>query len=770
MHSLRRIFSDKGFLLTLSLGVILLFVFYGPLLLHPSKTYFGNSGDGMQVYYETLYHTKYDTHFWKQQSINYPYGESIFFTSAMPMINNLVKLFGASATGCDVALINLLMLFSIVFGAVFLYGIFHHLRLPWLYSALSATAIAFFSPQIMRMTGHYSLSWVFFIPAMLFLLLRFYDHPSLRKSVVIAALSLLAATTHLYYFAFFAAISGIYWAALFISRDRDFGRLFFVVKHVAVQLLLPFLLVELLMISSDTANDRTHFPWGYFFFHSNATGVFYPLGKFYEPLFALIAKPELPETEGIAYIGLTGLIGLLAVIIAQLTLVVRRKFGKLFSVTDSKPMNIFFWTSLFILWISFGRPFIHGHEAWLTALGPLRQFRAIGRFNWIFFYVINIVAVYRIYTLSQNKKVLRSFVLAFIPLLLFTDMIPSTVKENFAVRLNNRIDVLEDETNQLPADAWLRNFKPEQYQAILPLPYFHVGSENLKLEATDPEIVKQSYIVSLKTGLPLMAVASSRTSISQTLKLLSLVMDPSQPLAVLKELPDQRPLLLVVRENALTENERRLVSLAKPVAESAEYKIYSLQPAAIAAMVEQTYSAVKTEMDSTAVFAKGDFRSTDSTAFFLHCTFDAFDGKPFRGKASFSSLSRTRFDLFDSLVPVAGQYRLTFWINKITGDVFPRTVIEVNATDPSGQAPRYNYLTNASICTKMIAGDWGLVEMPLTIPCAGAKLKITLWNDELRPDDVNQIDELLLIPAGTHLYQVSGDTIYRDNRRYFPAR
>src|ERR1041385_3478929 len=168
VHTLKRIFSDKGLLLTLVLSLCIVCIFYGKLLLHPCSTYFGAHGDGLLIYYETLFHIKHDTAFWSQNSINYPYGESIFFTGTMPFINNFAKLFGTSAGPFGIGLINLVMLFSPVIGALFIYAIFRHLRLPWHYGALTATAIAFLSPQMMRMQGHYSLQWVFLIPALFY--------------------------------------------------------------------------------------------------------------------------------------------------------------------------------------------------------------------------------------------------------------------------------------------------------------------------------------------------------------------------------------------------------------------------------------------------------------------------------------------------------------------------------------------------------------------------------------------------------------------------
>jgi hypothetical protein len=59
-------------------------------------------------------------------------------------------------------------------------------------------------------------------------------------------------------------------------------------------------------------------------------------------------------------------------------------------------------------------------------------------------------------------------------------------------------------------------------------------------------IQKNRHIVSLKTGLPLTAVAMSRTSLSQTSKNIQLVLEPNEPLKILEEMPNKKPFLLMV--------------------------------------------------------------------------------------------------------------------------------------------------------------------------------------------------------------------------------
>jgi hypothetical protein len=769
IHTLKRIFSDKGLLLTLALSLILLFIFYGKLLIHPCHTYFGYKGDGMQIYYETLYHIKFDPEYWRQKSINYPYGESIFFTGAMPFVNNLVKIFGPSAAPWGVGLINLMMLFSPVVGALFLYAIFKHLRLPWHYSAVCASAIAFLSPQLARFNGHYSLSWVFLIPAILYLLLRFYDFPSVKKSFLIAFVVFLGATTHIYFLAFFLAIGAVYWGTLYFTIDRGFGRISYVLKHTGIQFLLPVALFEILVKMSDHVTDRTTAPWGYLVFHSNNSGVFFPFNRPYEKFFEMLWKHADVGYEGVAFVGLAAIIGLITIFGIQCYRLIRLRFKLILSVTDHKVLNIFFWTSVFLLWISFAWPFLGGNEEWLLKIGPLQQFRAIGRFAWVFFYVANIVVVYRLYKISQRKKFILYTTLFLIPGILLFDMYYNA--RRWQDSLNNKVVELDDENNSLPQDAWMKNFNPSVYQAILPLPYFHVGSENLARDPHDKEIINCTYIVSLKTGLPMMSVLAARTSIGQSLKMLPLILDPLRPIPVLKDLPDNRPLLLVVRPDSLDENEKRILSIAKPIATSDKYSLFSVLPSEIAGIAIHQYDSVKTDFAAARKFQTGEFISTDSAAVYVHCDYDTMKGPAYRGWGGYTGSMRNYNALYDGVISKPGEYIGSFWANNADKDVYPRTAVEVYAYDPNNEKNSSYYLFSDKLSPiKAIEGSWALIEFPITIPCENAHLKITCWNYAMKKENNFEADELLIRPAGTDLYKIKGDTIYRNNRIYFPQK
>jgi hypothetical protein len=754
-------------LLTLVLGLIMMCAFYGKLLLHPCTTYFGARGDGMQIYYETLFHSKFDKMWWTQNSVNYPYGESIFFTGAMPFVNNFAKLFGPSNAALGVGIINLMMLFSPVIGALFIYATFRHLRMPWHYGAVCAVFIAYLSPQILRSYGHYSLQWVFLIPALFYLLLRFYDMPSVLKSFSIAFLVFLGASTHLYFLAFFGIIGGVYWAVLFLTRDRGFGRITFVLKHAGIQFVLPVIILELLILMSDHVTDRTTSPWGFLVYHSNMYGVFFPSGKPYESLVRHFIEPGPVELEGVAYVGLAAITGLITILIIQLVRLFRGRFKLLLAVTDHKVLNIFFWTSLVLLWFSFAHPFVGGHEDWLPYLGPVRQFRSVGRFTWAFFYIMNIIAAYRLYKIVQQKKILSYVVMIVIPVFLFIDAY--ALNRGLQDQFNNKLPVLEDKTNALPENKWLQKFDAHAYQAILPLPYFHIGSENFCRLPADVQIVQISYIVSLKTGLPMMGVSSARVSLSQTAKMISLVLDPLKEAGVLADIKDKRPLLLVVRPNTLDEFEKKIVSLATPLDSPEDYKLYSLDPAKLKTLPELRYLEVKKDFSEAKHFPWNDFIATDSAALIIYRSFDDQTSSPvhFHGNV-YSGNIKDNNRLVDARMAVPGHYTCSFWFNHIDSDILPRTAIEVYAIDSLDNSHNFYEVTNLLSDIKALDGHWGLVEFPLNVPVANAPVTITIWNGEVKKNVKFELDEMLVRPDSTDLYFISGDTIYRNTRKYIP--
>ncbi len=305
-------FFKNGLFLTIVLSLIVLEVFYGKLLNHCNSVYFGDSSDALQSYYTALFHLDFDKSCFHNSGMNYPYGENIFFAGGhipvimfLQLVNHIVNI-----SGCAIGIINLSMLLSIMLCAISIYLIFREFSLPPAYSSIVAVCIAFLSPQVHRLGG--TLSYDFFIPGFMYLMIRFYHNPTIKKSILIGLFTLLGITAHIYFFLFFCFISSFFWMVLFFSREKNFAKISFVIKHFLLQIILPYVILNIIFYFTDQSIDRTQYPWGFFDFMCSWAGVLFPFGKPYENLAHLIYKsPIAPSWEGITYLGVIGIISFL---------------------------------------------------------------------------------------------------------------------------------------------------------------------------------------------------------------------------------------------------------------------------------------------------------------------------------------------------------------------------------------------------------------------------------------------------------------------------
>ena len=94
--------------------------------------------------------------------------------------------------------------------------------------------------------------------------------------------------------------------------------------------------------------------------------------------------------ENKSYIGLVAAIGLVAIGINALK---NRFKASLFAQEGKREqfLQLGFWAAFVLLVFAHGIPFtINGFAFLLDYAGPIRQFRSVGRFAWVFYYVANL--------------------------------------------------------------------------------------------------------------------------------------------------------------------------------------------------------------------------------------------------------------------------------------------------------------------------------------------------------------------------------------------
>ncbi len=270
-----KINKSLGFVGNIVLSTIILIIFYGPILKNANHTYFSASGDGLKSTLGSVYHLNYDSSYLRTNSMNYPFGESVFYTGGQPVIVNFFKLLksiGLDFSSYLLGISNIWTIFSIALGALFIYFILRELKLPVLYSIIVSNIIIFMSPQLDRFGGHYNLSYLYFIPLMIYLFLLFYKKRKVYLSVLLGLLALLSLGTHAYFFGFYAILFICFWIGAILSDKKSFGKLKFISLNTLIQFVLPFIIFQGIMTLSGEMADRTSYPWGFFSFFGISSG------------------------------------------------------------------------------------------------------------------------------------------------------------------------------------------------------------------------------------------------------------------------------------------------------------------------------------------------------------------------------------------------------------------------------------------------------------------------------------------------------------------
>lgn len=758
-----------GMILTIALALMIVAFFFGEIVKSPGNYWFDTSDQGFTTYYGALYHARFDQQSYRTNAMNYPYGEAISFTDSQPLLVNPIRFISkhiVDITDYTVAIINLAMLFSIVLASLFIYLIFKELGVKWWFASLAAVGIVMISPQIGRMGGHFGLSWLFWIPMVVYFIIRFDRTRKLPYTLLIGIVTWCAGMMHFYFVAIIAFLIGGYWFFRFVWYRQAKTFWYRDAIHIFVQFVLPLLILQFFTMLNDDVTDRTSWPYGLFAYLSHLVGIFLPDKKPWLFVSQHITVFRHISWESLAYIGTPALIGFFA----GLVWIVRKTVSKksFLKVTHLASLNVMFWVSVIALLFSFGLPMILGMKGLADYIGPLRQLRALARFSWLFFYLFNIIVFAAIYIKAFHSesnwfwKVIAGG--AFI--LLYVDGFYNV--RNVAHVIQNRIPEIEDRQNLTEANLWVNQIQSGNFQALIPLPYFHVGSENIWIVA-EHGVKEATMVASLKTGLPTVGVELSRTSISQTYHNFALFTEPLERLEFPDFLPDERPfLLLVMNGYQPNEQEQRLIDNARFITESPRFKLYDM-PVSALRRLNLLYKDNVVERYQEAVLVESNgWQTSNSEAFFVNETFDdLFSDITFNGNGAFSYPTRQWQTVWhDTLknVPSGTTLMVSFWVKNYRNDGYLRTNIEFYLKNPANDQTTTYIYSDFFRYIKAFSGDWALIEFPFETQNNSEVAKFSIRNGVLPKADF-AIDELMIREQGLDVFRSDDRWLWYNNRR-----
>jgi hypothetical protein len=542
---------------------------FGVLLTEPNQHLFCAQADGAKNYFtfQAYLQQPFERGLLWFGQMNYPFGDYIFYTDNSPLLAVGVKLFSRyvydlTPRGLDVY--NGLLVGMILLSTVLLVSLLRRLLHSWVLVLALSVLLPWLSPQLVRLSiGHFnlSLSWVPLLG--IWGLLRLYEHGETGRRlgptvpVVVTGLTL-AAFLHLYYLPIVALCTGSFLALWLLSSGRwRQGRL--VLAGGAITLL-PLLLSFAVLRSLDGYYpERRQLPKQASYdappLKLAPSALVHPY-SYNRQHFVLEADGPLAD-ESAGYLGLLALWGgLLAAGAAVLRPAWGRRwwrqwrptlparFGLLLLAASTTGLLAALGTRIALS--ADGTVFVNNCLSvfyYLDRLVPhATHFRAVARFSWPFFWAFNLVVIIGLdYWLQTGRSWLRWVAVPLLVLLAWLDTRDALRHYRHAYVP----DVLTNPRFQPEISQLLRQVRPQDYQAILPIPYFHVGSEDMSRTIDDADAVsRRAYHLALQTGLPLLASKMSRTPPEHARQLLSLL-QPGGPVPELRARLGRRPVLVL---------------------------------------------------------------------------------------------------------------------------------------------------------------------------------------------------------------------------------
>jgi len=757
-----KILSPFLILVILSIGIIAFF--YGEIILSPNDYFFSGWGDGIKNYFTYAYHIKHDTTYINFEGMNYPYGEHLLYTDCHPMLSTIFKFCSSKFNFFDtysVGILNSIMIFSILLTFIICYFLLVELGVNSWLSVFFAISITLMAPQIFRLGGHFSLSYSCAIPLSWLLFLKSLDG---KKSLLLFLFVniLFWVFTHIYLGVMISSFLLLLLLIRFYNEKNNRGlvvkRLLFVLAVVS-----PLILFLICANNTDTHVDRTNNPAGFFEYNAELDDIFLP--NEYSPLRPLLDRwtgnTINLKWEAWAYLGFSStILFIFLFLLLLISLFKKRNFSLLLSFFNAPKLNEALIASFILLLFAFAFPFKQIPEL-LEYFPIIKQFRATGRFSWPFYFVAASFIAYMIqniyYKFKQEGRFL--FGILFVCIILACNLIesfPYHTKVSWEItrspNLFNPSLVSQDYINAI------KKIDSNNYQAIITLPFFHVGSENFSLPVNH-DAFKSSIITSFYSGIPLICSNLSRTSIKESKKIIQLLSPAFYKKEIRNDFNNSKPVLVIKTPYILSEYERDLLNHAILIYSCDKFDLYRLDFDKLFYNVSNYIYTDFLKKQRTLFPSKGFLVSNPNSFLFYTSYEDSKSEIVFRGRGAYKSHKKGRNLLAEfnpNTFAEKKKYQIALWMYNGGLDALNHRLkltieecdVEKNISYKTSFFPEE---------AKVINGDWSLVEGEFKVNDSKNPVYIT---SEGRNSEKSwlYVDDLLIYEAGDTIYKLNNET------------
>lgn len=546
--------------------------------LHPHDVLFSNYGDGLKnIFTLTTYAKEPITSegILKSSAFLYPFGDYVYYLDNTPLFAIPFRFFCHhiyDLSAHTVIIFYIVIILNILLCGLLIYYLLRNLAGDNPLSYIMAVILPWVNVQVGRMfVGHYAFSFSSLLLLCLVLMMLWHRHiHNRRKLYVIAACMCLLSFLSFLAQGYYLAIVTIFQSSMLffygLSLRREAAGKFSMLMSIVCSLVVIGIVFGMLAGTDSYLSLRRENASGYDWMEMKTrfTALFSHY-SFQNISFPISGRTD-DEQEHAAYLGNVGLYTLL---VMGIIMIISRPFRatmiriqKVFF--GSKLRSAIFIGSLIMLSISFGENYYTStppenglHFINITNIffyihqftNRVEQFRSLVRFMWPFYWVFNIWIVYTLIAVyKEYDRRVKSIIVTLVIFFGGAELYDCT----------NR-DQRKGHEENLFSTANLEKVRPQHvnwaaYQAILPLPYYTVGSEDYDFIIDDDDKWSDhTYRLALISGLPLMSCKMSRTPLLYTKELLNFVAYDSLQSELRAKL-NRKPVLVVVNKKLIADS------------------------------------------------------------------------------------------------------------------------------------------------------------------------------------------------------------------------
>ena len=533
----------------------------GKILFRLNEVQLDRSGDGFKNYYAFAWQYKHEDGL-MFRGMQYPYGDLLAYADGQPLMTMLLiglKKIGIDLSGYELLVVQGLPILSMAAGFYFLHKIIRYYNVPQWWSVVTVIACVMLSPQIYRFNAHFALGYLFCFPSIWYLYIKYVSGQLGKFSyAIITSMALLAyAYLHPYHLLIGSAfVLGIFIIKLFYKKI-EWPQL--------IVGLLPIVLYLVINHFIDPYMDRPQNPWGAWHYKTEFSDLLPFYGWFYK-LFSSTLSLRSVYHEGYSYLGII-------MFLFPMLLFYKNKYSDVADGTKITFPKVALLSSVLVLLFSMGIHILITDHRILDWISALKQFRALGRFAWPFYYVGFIsLSIYFYNKVSKiETKVIKIFLFSFVIIMWIVDGL------YYSMKFRNNMNQYKS-SNELYSNLEIKNAVNDKidlnnFQAILPLPVSMEGAE--KLTPSDSWFTKtQGLPYAYQTGLPIIGAYMSRTSLSRIMKQYQLSSSDYIQKSIIGDLPNKKNLITLIAKDDKNQY-KDIITKSKLLGETQYVLIYS---------------------------------------------------------------------------------------------------------------------------------------------------------------------------------------------------